>query len=130
MSFSCPEKITFTIHWYLKYYPCHNEFHNIEVKTLQNVTEVGGLCACLDVIGIYCGDATLPQEMYEYTPLSRGKSLDPNPLGQGEYIEHKHSHLTCSSTLLAFPMLRVGACLAFVCLARSNTGHVVPLIIS
>ncbi|TNM99844.1 hypothetical protein fugu_012877 [Takifugu bimaculatus] len=75
VAFSCPEKITFTIHWYLKYYPCHNEFHNIE-------------------------------EMYEYTPLSRGMSLDPNPLGQGEYIEHKHSHLTCSSTLLAFPMLR------------------------
>ncbi|CAG09481.1 unnamed protein product, partial [Tetraodon nigroviridis] len=73
--FSCPEKITFTIHWYLKYYPCHNEFHNIE-------------------------------EMYEHTPLSRGKSLDPNPFGQGEYIEHKHSHLPCSSTLHAFPMLR------------------------
>lgn len=45
VSFSCPEKITFTIHWYLKYYPCHNEFHNIEVNILQNVTEVGGLCA-------------------------------------------------------------------------------------
>uniref|UniRef100_H3DGS1 Transmembrane protein 87B n=1 Tax=Tetraodon nigroviridis TaxID=99883 RepID=H3DGS1_TETNG len=75
--FSCPEKITFTIHWYLKYYPCHNEFHNIE-------------------------------EMYEHTPLSRGKSLDPNPFGQGEYIEHKHSHLPCSSTLHAFPMLREG----------------------
>lgn len=77
-----------------------------------------------------CDCVTLLQEMYEYTPLSRGKSLDPNPLGQGEYIEHKHSHLTCSSTLHAFPMLRVGACFAFVCLARSNTGHVVPLIIS
>lgn len=52
--------------------------------------------------------------MYEHTPLSRGKSLDPNPLGQGEYIEHKHSPLTCSRTLHAFPMLRVGAYFASV----------------
>ncbi|XP_019953018.1 transmembrane protein 87A isoform X1 [Paralichthys olivaceus] len=28
--FGCPEEVTFTIHWYLKYYPCHNEFSNIE----------------------------------------------------------------------------------------------------
>ncbi|KAG7230122.1 hypothetical protein INR49_009842 [Caranx melampygus] len=26
ISFGCPEEVTFTIHWYLKYYPCHNEF--------------------------------------------------------------------------------------------------------
>lgn len=49
VSFSCPEKITFTIHWYLKYYPCHNEFHNIEVSTLLNVM-VDGPCVCLDLI--------------------------------------------------------------------------------
>ncbi|XP_010729001.2 transmembrane protein 87A isoform X2 [Larimichthys crocea] len=30
LSFSCPEDVTFTVHWYLKYYPCHNEFNNIE----------------------------------------------------------------------------------------------------
>uniref|UniRef100_A0A665WKR3 Transmembrane protein 87B n=1 Tax=Echeneis naucrates TaxID=173247 RepID=A0A665WKR3_ECHNA len=30
--FECPEKMNFTIHWYLKYYPCHNEFDNIEVS--------------------------------------------------------------------------------------------------
>lgn len=41
--FSCPEEITFTIHWYLKYYSCHNEFHNIEVNPLQNVGGGGGL---------------------------------------------------------------------------------------
>lgn len=28
----CPEEVTFTIQWYLKYYPCHNEFNNIEVS--------------------------------------------------------------------------------------------------
>lgn len=32
LSFSCPEDVTFTVHWYLKYYPCHNEFNNIEVS--------------------------------------------------------------------------------------------------
>ncbi|XP_061766469.1 transmembrane protein 87A [Nerophis ophidion] len=30
VSFGCPEEVTFTIHWYLKYYPCHNNFNNIE----------------------------------------------------------------------------------------------------
>ncbi|XP_070772293.1 transmembrane protein 87A [Enoplosus armatus] len=75
VSFGCPEEMTFTVHWYLKYYPCHNEFNNIE-------------------------------EMYERTPLSRGGSLDPNPHGQGEYIEHKHSPITCNSGLRSFPMLR------------------------
>ncbi|XP_061083685.1 transmembrane protein 87A isoform X1 [Conger conger] len=29
-SFGCPEEVKFTIHWYLKYYPCHNDFNNIE----------------------------------------------------------------------------------------------------
>ncbi|XP_074532184.1 transmembrane protein 87A [Halichoeres trimaculatus] len=75
VSFGCPEEVSFTIHWLLKYYPCHNEFNNIE-------------------------------EMYERTPLSRGESLDPNPLGQGEYIEHKHTAVTCNSALLSFPMLK------------------------
>uniref|UniRef100_A0A8C2X438 Transmembrane protein 87B n=1 Tax=Cyclopterus lumpus TaxID=8103 RepID=A0A8C2X438_CYCLU len=31
VQFACPEDMTFSIHWYLKYYPCHNEFNNIEV---------------------------------------------------------------------------------------------------
>ncbi|CAK6951687.1 transmembrane protein 87A [Scomber scombrus] len=71
----CPETVTFTIHWYLKYYHCHNEFKNIE-------------------------------EMYDRTPLSRGGSLDPNPLGKGEFIEHKYQPIPCSSDTRAFPMLK------------------------
>ncbi|XP_035519552.1 transmembrane protein 87A isoform X2 [Morone saxatilis] len=71
----CPEEVTFTIHWYLKYYPCHNEFNNVE-------------------------------EMYEKTALSRGGSLDPNPLGQGEYIEHQHSPIPCNSGVHSFPILK------------------------
>ncbi|XP_056291200.1 transmembrane protein 87A [Pseudoliparis swirei] len=73
--FGCPEDMTFSIHWYLKYYPCHNEFNNIE-------------------------------EMYGRTPLSRGEGLDPNPLGQGEFIEHKHGPVQCSNALHSFPMLK------------------------
>ncbi|KAK2824152.1 hypothetical protein Q5P01_021327 [Channa striata] len=75
VSFACPEEVLFTIHWYLKYYPCHNEFNNIE-------------------------------EMYDKTPLSRGESLDPNPFGQGEYIEHRHSAIPCNSGLQTFQMLK------------------------
>ncbi|KAM9344952.1 LOW QUALITY PROTEIN: transmembrane protein 87A [Symphorus nematophorus] len=75
VSFSCPEEVTFTIHWYLKYYPCHNEFNNVE-------------------------------EMYDKTSRSRGESLDPNPLGLGEFIEHRHGPITCNSGLRSFPMLR------------------------
>ncbi|KAM6997955.1 transmembrane protein 87A isoform 2-T2 [Tautogolabrus adspersus] len=75
VSFGCPEDVTFTVHWLLKYYPCHNEFNNIE-------------------------------EMYERTPLSRGESLDPNPLGQGEFIEHQHAAITCNSGLHSFPMFK------------------------
>ncbi|CAN9499932.1 unnamed protein product [Ophioblennius macclurei] len=74
VGFGCPEEMDITIRWFLKYYPCHNEFNNIE-------------------------------EMYEVIPLSRGDSLDPNPLGQGEYIEHVHSPVKCSDALRSFPML-------------------------
>ncbi|XP_031158337.1 transmembrane protein 87A isoform X4 [Sander lucioperca] len=75
VSFGCPEEVNFSIHWFLKYYPCHNEYNNIE-------------------------------EMYERTPLNRGEGLDPNPLGQGEYIEHKYSPITCNSKLHSFPVLK------------------------
>ncbi|CAG6017491.1 unnamed protein product [Menidia menidia] len=71
----CPEEMTFTIHWLLKYCPCYNEFNNVE-------------------------------EIYEMTPLNRGESLDPNPLGKGEYIEHRHSPITCNGGVHSFPMLR------------------------
>ncbi|XP_055083285.1 transmembrane protein 87A [Periophthalmus magnuspinnatus] len=74
VSFYCPENVDFTIHWLIKFYPCHNEFNNIE-------------------------------EMYERTPLSRAQGLDPNPMDQGEVIEHRHKAITCTNKLLSFPML-------------------------
>lgn len=52
--------------------------------------------------------------MYERTPLSRGGSLDPNPLGKGEFIEHKYQPIPCSSDMRAFPMLKVGFLLSLV----------------
>uniref|UniRef100_A0AAQ4RX15 Transmembrane protein 87B n=1 Tax=Gasterosteus aculeatus aculeatus TaxID=481459 RepID=A0AAQ4RX15_GASAC len=73
--FGCPEEVSLSIHWYLKYYPCHNEFNNIE-------------------------------EMYGRTAQSRGEGLDPNPLGQGEFIEHKHRPIKCNDGLRSFPMLK------------------------
>uniref|UniRef100_A0A8B9H7W4 Transmembrane protein 87B n=1 Tax=Astyanax mexicanus TaxID=7994 RepID=A0A8B9H7W4_ASTMX len=39
-SFHCPEEVHFNISWYLKYYPCHNEFNNIEVNTLHVISVV------------------------------------------------------------------------------------------
>lgn len=45
--------------------------------------------------------------MYEQTPLSRGQGLDPNPLVQGEFIQHNHSHIVCNSGQRSFPMLKV-----------------------
>ncbi|XP_024243992.2 transmembrane protein 87A isoform X3 [Oncorhynchus tshawytscha] len=40
VSFGCPEEMTFTIQWYLKYYPCHNEFNNIEKAKVEPRTVV------------------------------------------------------------------------------------------
>ncbi|XP_058879780.1 transmembrane protein 87A-like isoform X3 [Acipenser ruthenus] len=75
-SFSCPELVTLTIKWYLKYYPCHNEFNNID-------------------------------EMYEKTFSSQGESLDPAPLGRGEYIEHTYENIICHKDLHTFPTLNM-----------------------
>nr|XP_015218474.1 PREDICTED: transmembrane protein 87B isoform X1 [Lepisosteus oculatus] len=73
-SFHCPEVTRLTIKWYLKYYPCHNEFNNID-------------------------------EMYDKTYLSRGESLDPNPFGTGEYINHTYHNVVCHNELQVFPVL-------------------------
>ncbi|KAK1171010.1 transmembrane protein 87A-like isoform X1 [Acipenser oxyrinchus oxyrinchus] len=79
-SFSCPELVTLTIKWYLKYYPCHNEFNNID-------------------------------EMYEKTFSSRRESLDPNPLGRGEYIKHTYDNIVCHKDLHTFPTLNMSTSL-------------------
>lgn len=46
--------------------------------------------------------------MYERTLLSHWENLDPNPIGQEEYIEHKHSPIACNNEMRSFEMLRVG----------------------
>ncbi|XP_066534564.1 transmembrane protein 87A isoform X2 [Hoplias malabaricus] len=45
------------------------------------------------------------EEMYDKTPLSRGKGLDPFPDRPGEYIEHMYKALTCNNGIQFFPML-------------------------
>ncbi len=63
----------------------------------------------------------LAQEMYEKTPLSRGKSLDPNPYGPGQFIQHKYRALSCRNGMNMFPMLNVRShCLISV----SNVCHI------
>lgn len=102
-SFGCPEEVTFTIRWFLKHYPCHNEYNNIEVSgTCKSVQQ---LCVMFFLCWSYI--CLLDQEMYEKTPLSRGKSMDPNPLGPGEYIQHRYRELSCRSDMHIFPMFNV-----------------------
>uniref|UniRef100_A0A673NIP9 Transmembrane protein 87B n=1 Tax=Sinocyclocheilus rhinocerous TaxID=307959 RepID=A0A673NIP9_9TELE len=52
----CPEEVMFSIQWFLKYYPCHNEYNNIEVsgscvllKSLQHVWDL----LCLFIICLF-----------------------------------------------------------------------------
>ncbi len=45
--------------------------------------------------------------MYEKTPLSRGKSLDPVPFAPGQYIQHEYKELSCRNGMNMFPMLNV-----------------------
>lgn len=40
-----------------------------------------------------------------YEVMLHGESLDP--LGQGEYIEHRHRPVTCNTGLHLFPTLKV-----------------------
>lgn len=103
--FGCPERMALTIHWYLKYYPCYNDFSNIEVsKYISNhgnyVLKVIVKKKCLIAIHYL-------QEMYERTSEVHGESLEPNPLRHGEFIEHKHAPITCYDEMHSFPMLRV-----------------------
>ncbi|KAM9365191.1 transmembrane protein 87A [Pholidichthys leucotaenia] len=73
--FSCPEKVHLTIQWFLKYYPCHNEFNNIEEM--------------YDKTPLSHGEGLDPN------PVSQ----------QGEYIEHIHAPILCNSSLHSFPIL-------------------------
>ncbi|KAL4641273.1 transmembrane protein 87B isoform X1 [Arapaima gigas] len=41
-SFGCLEEVKFTIHWYLKYHRCHNEYNNIEEMYDKTALSRGG----------------------------------------------------------------------------------------
>lgn len=110
LSVSCPKRMDIAIQWYLRYYPCHNEFLNIEVSARD--FSRWRLCSKSDLSWLF-PNAQMAihylQEMYERTSQSRGQSLDPNPMGQGEFIEHRHTPITCNNETRSFPMLKVGS---------------------
>ncbi|XP_078068396.1 transmembrane protein 87B isoform X1 [Mustelus asterias] len=73
-SFKCPEEVSFTVEWYLRYYPCHNEFNNIK--------------------DIY-------DKRFSSSGISN--SLEPHPLSQGQYIAHKTENIVCNEEIQVFP---------------------------
>lgn len=75
-------------------------------------TSAGDVCVLKVILSWLFPNAQMAihylQEMYERTSQSRGESLDPNPMGQGEFIEHRHAPITCNNETRSFPMLKVG----------------------
>ncbi|XP_041044748.1 transmembrane protein 87A isoform X4 [Carcharodon carcharias] len=74
VSFKCPEAISLTVEWYLRYYPCHNEFNNIKDMYDRRLSS-----------------------------SSISNSLEPHPLSQGQYIAHKTENIACSEETQVFP---------------------------
>ncbi|XP_057198694.1 transmembrane protein 87A isoform X1 [Triplophysa rosa] len=83
-SFGCPEEVTFTIQWYLKYYPCHNQYNNIEELYEKTPLSRGG---SLDPVpfgqGEYIQHAykALPcnSDMHFFPMLNKSKA-EPKPV--------------------------------------------------
>ncbi|XP_051881077.1 transmembrane protein 87A isoform X1 [Pristis pectinata] len=73
VSFKC-EEVSLIVEWYLGYYPCHNEFNNI--KDIYDKRFSGN------------GDTN---------------SLEPHPLGTGQYIEYKSDSIVCNEKIQVFP---------------------------
>ncbi|XP_043543122.1 transmembrane protein 87A isoform X2 [Chiloscyllium plagiosum] len=73
VSFKCPENVSLTVEWYLRYYPCHNEFNNIK-----------------EIYDIYFSSGIR-------------NSLEPHPLSQGQYIAHKTENIVCNDKIQVFP---------------------------
>ncbi|XP_072356198.1 transmembrane protein 87A isoform X2 [Scyliorhinus torazame] len=74
VSFKCPEAVSLTVEWYLRYYPCHNEFNNIK--------------------DIY-------DKRFSSSGVSN--SLEPHPLSHGQYIAHKTENIVCKEEIQVFP---------------------------
>uniref|UniRef100_UPI00398F16BD transmembrane protein 87A isoform X2 n=1 Tax=Pristiophorus japonicus TaxID=55135 RepID=UPI00398F16BD len=74
VSFKCPEAVSLTVEWYLRYYPCLNEFNNIN--------------------DIY-------DKRFYSSDISN--SLEPHPLSKGQYIERKTENIVCNEEIQVFP---------------------------
>ncbi|XP_028279755.1 transmembrane protein 87A isoform X2 [Parambassis ranga] len=72
-NFGCPEKVNFTIHWYLKYYPCHNEFKNIEEMYERTPLSRG---ESLDPIPLRPGEYI----EHKYSPITCSSKLRTFPM--------------------------------------------------
>ncbi|XP_051775606.1 transmembrane protein 87A isoform X2 [Erpetoichthys calabaricus] len=70
--FSCPEPLTFTIKWLLKYYPCHNDYGNIEDMYDKTVLSRGEL---LDPNPLIRGEYI--EQTYENVQCSDEKLMFP-----------------------------------------------------
>ncbi|XP_067883716.1 transmembrane protein 87A isoform X2 [Heterodontus francisci] len=73
VSFKCPVAVSLTVEWYLRYYPCHNEFNYQDIYDKRFFSS-----------GI-------------------SNSLEPHPLSKGQYIAHKTEYIVCSEEIIVFP---------------------------
>ncbi|XP_065152253.1 transmembrane protein 87A [Paramisgurnus dabryanus] len=71
-SFGCPEKLTFNIQWYLKYYPCHNQYNNAE-ELYEKTPQIRG--ASLDPIPLAQGEYI--QHMYKAISCNSNMNIFP-----------------------------------------------------
>ncbi|XP_069743786.1 transmembrane protein 87A isoform X2 [Narcine bancroftii] len=74
VSFKCADEVSLVVEWYLRYYPCHNEFNN--VKDIYDKRFSGN---------------------------GNTNSLEPHSLNNGQYIEHKSQSIICNENTQVFP---------------------------
>ncbi|XP_030628155.1 transmembrane protein 87A [Chanos chanos] len=73
-SFGCEKEVMFTVSWHLTYYPCHNEFNNIEELYMK------------------------------FSPDENDLLVSKRLGEEGEYIEHKYKAISCDKNLHIFPV--------------------------
>lgn len=74
VSFKCTEEVLLIVEWYLRYYPCHNEFNNIE--------------EIFDT---------------QFSGNGNTNSFEPHPLSKGQYIKHTSENIVCNENTQVFP---------------------------
>ncbi|XP_048452741.1 transmembrane protein 87B [Rhincodon typus] len=74
VSFKCPENVSLTVEWYLRYSPCHNELNNIK-DTYDS----------------------------RYFGSGIRNNLELHPLSEGQYIAHKTENIVCNDKIQVFP---------------------------